>query len=803
MKGHLVDIFQSQIGERSVILAAGRLESGESFALVDDRMPPLLYLRSSERSAAQNLLQKHRAKEQSSNWTTFDGERVEAWTVTTTAQLKTLAQDLKSVGVRTYEADLDFTLRYRMERQISSQIEIEGDWRKSDSVDRLYINPRLTTSEQAIDLRVLALDIETDANASEVFGFSFVSWTISGESLNEEVHLRGQGKAPAGSTFYPTEKALLEALQSRLRQIDPDIISGWNVIDFDLAVIARLFAKYRLPFNLGRSKERSYLRQSKGFGRNKIVIHGRQVVDAMQLVRFSLTSFEDLRLGTVARELLGRGKTLTIEEWEDAPERILKAFEEDKVAFCEYVLEDSRLVRDILRSKQLIELALARTALTHMPLERAWSSVAAFENLYIGEMHKRGLVAPSWGVDSEERWGNSGGLVLNPKPGLHEEVLVFDFKSLYPSIMRTFNIDPLAHARAKAIRDKKQLIVAPNDATFDRAPAILPAILDDFFVNRERAKKAGQSAASYAYKILMNSFYGVLATDSCRFADSAIADAITGFGQHLLTWTRDYFEARGFQVLYGDTDSLFVRVPNLATLSLEERLLEGERLSVETNQALAAYIQKRYEVSSRMELEFEKYYRSFFLPSVRQGEGGRAKNYAGLRQSLQDEGLEITGMEAVRSDWTPLARDLQKDLLRLLFQKAGPERMLETVKDRIRDLLDGKRDEDLVYRKRIRKPLAAYTKTTPPHIKAARLLPKTVRVVRYVITEDGPQPLGFQTAALDYSFYIEKQIRPIVEGLAPFSAFSADEACAYAAEESENENEMLVLGAPLRTRKDR
>lgn len=792
MEAQLVDIFQSQIGERSVILAAGRLHNGESFALVDDRLSPLLFLRVSDRTNAESALRKYSAQHRPTDWTTLDGERVDAWAVATSASLKKLDQDLKGVGIRTYEADLDFAIRYRIERQISSQVEIQGEWRKSESVDRLYINPELKPSDKAVDLRVLVLDIETDATASEIFGFSFVAWTLSGRPLSEEVHLRGSDESGPDAVFHPDERSLLEAFRNRLRELDPDIISGWNVIDFDLAVIARLFAKYRLTFNLGRSKDRSYLRENKGFARSKVVIHGRQVVDAMQLVRFSLTSFEDLRLDTVARELLGRGKTLAIEEWEDAPERIATAFRQDKRAFCEYVLEDSRLVRDILQSERLLEMALARIALTRMPLDRAWSSVVAFETLYIGEMHKRGLVAPSWGVDSEERWGNSGGLVLNPKAGLHEHVLVFDFKSLYPSIMRTFNIDPLSYALGKAERDESRLIRAPNGAAFDRSPAILPSILDRFFANREAAKKSGQGMASYAYKILMNSFYGVLATDSCRFADSAIADAITGFGQQFLAWMRNHFENLGFSVLYGDTDSLFVQVSSLAGLSLAERLQEGRRLCAEANAALAASIAQDYALTSHMELEFEKYYRSFFLPSMRQGEAGRAKNYAGLRQDEATEDLEITGMEAVRSDWTRLARDLQKDLLRQLFRKEDPERMLETVKTRIHKLLAGELDADLIYRKRIRKPLSAYTKTTPPHIKAARLLPKTVRVIRYVMTENGPEPVGFQQAPLDYGFYIEKQIRPIVEGLAPFASFSAKDACDIPDEEAHD----LVLGAP-------
>jgi DNA polymerase-2 len=504
-----------------------------------------------------------------------------------------------------------------------------------------------------------------------------------------------------------------------------------------------------------------------------MVIRGRQVLDALQLVRHTLTSFEDLRLNTVAHELLGRGKTLAIEEWEDAAQKIEQAWRTDRAAFCEYVLEDARLVRDILMKQGLLDLTLTRSMLTHLPLEKAWGSVVAFETLYMGALHQRGMVAPTRGIDGSDEEGGTGGLILNPVVGLHEHVLVFDFKSLYPSVMRTFNIDPVAFIQGMK---EGEGIKAPNGAVFAREPGILPGILHEFFQHRAAARNSGQEAAAYSYKIIMNSFYGVLATDACRFADGQLADGITTLGQKLLLWMRTYFTGRGFHVLYGDTDSLFVAVPDLATLPMAERLALGQRLSQEANEALAQALWEEYQVDSHMELEFEEYFRYFFLPADRQGGGSRAKNYAGLQQDEQSERLEIKGMEAVRSDWTPLARRLQRELLSMLFQRKPPSEMVAHIKAVIRAMRAGQRDDELVYRKRIRKPLEAYTRTTPPHIKAARLLPRAVRVVRYVMTSEGPQPLGFVKAPVDHEHYESKQIRPIVEGLALFAGFRADEA---------------------------
>ncbi|WP_176736611.1 DNA polymerase II [Oligoflexus tunisiensis] len=776
MRAYPVDIFHGLLQGKSVIYAAGRLENGETFGLLDDRVPPCFYIRTSDASGLDALWQKHRAQRQSTDWTTMDGEPVQRLTLPTVRDLRLLEKDLDHRGIRTYEADLDYPQFYRIRTGIHGMVRLEGLWQPSRHVNRFYINPTMSAVEGSPDLRVLALDIETDAQASRLLGLSLVSWQLQSSQRTEEVLLIGPPRAddPPDTHALPDEKQLLQRFRERVLALDPDIITGWNVIDFDLTVLEKLSKKHGIEFNLGRTKEHSFGKQSQYFGKGRMVIRGRQVLDALQMVRHTLTNFEDLRLNTVAQELLGRGKTLAIEEWEDAAQKIEQAWRSDRPAFCQYVLEDSRLVRDILIRQGLLDLTLTRSVLTHLPLEKAWGSVAAFETLYMGALHQRGMVAPTRGIDGSEEEGGTGGLILNPVVGLHEHVLVFDFKSLYPSVMRTFNIDPVAFIQGMK---EGEGITAPNGAVFAREPAILPGILHEFFQHRAAARERGQAAAAYSYKIIMNSFYGVLATDACRFADGQLADGITTLGQKLLLWMQTYFTKRGFQVLYGDTDSLFVAVPELSTMPLAERLALGQKLSQEANEALAQALWAEYQVDSHMELEFEEYFRYFFLPADRQGGGSRAKNYAGLQKDERSERLEIKGMEAVRSDWTPLARRLQRELLAMLFQRTPPAQMVTHIKAVIRAMQAGQLDDELVYRKRIRKPLEAYTRTTPPHIKAARLLPRTVRVVRYVMTSEGPQPLGFVKAPVDHEHYRIKQILPIVEGLAPFAGFRADEAC--------------------------
>ena len=221
----------------------------------------------------------------------------------------------------------------------------------------------------------------------------------------------------------------------------------------------------------------------------------------------------------------------------------------------------------------------------------------------------------------------SGGHVLEPLPGLYTNVVVLDFKSLYPSLIRTFEIDPLNLVRPEAGQADADPIVAPNGAAFSRRKGILSEILDELMPRREEARRAGDAVKSHAIKILMNSFYGVLGTPACRFYDPRLANAITGFGRELLLWCQARIEAEGRRVLYGDTDSLFVES---GEADADAARAFGETLAASLNRDLAPHIAERWRVTSRLELVFDRLYLRLCLPAMRHGTAGARKRYAGL-----------------------------------------------------------------------------------------------------------------------------------------------------------------------------
>jgi DNA polymerase-2 len=261
--------------------------------------------------------------------------------------------------------------------------------------------------------------------------------------------------------------------------------------------------------------------------------------------------------------------------------------------------------------------------------------------------------------------------------------------------------------------------------------------------------------AAHAIKILMNSFYGVLGTPACRFYDPALANAITGMGKHMLLWSKSWFESLGYQVLYGDTDSLFVSSADTDPIRAGRRARE---LVASLNADLTRYVESRWRRESRLELEFEKLYLRLFLPRARHSTRGASKRYAGW---LDGGAVEFVGMEVVRRDWTALAKRVQRELYQRLFTDQPVEAYLADIVGRLRK---GELDAELVYHKNLRKDAVEYTATTPPHVTAARKSTRPLgRSIRYLITTAGAEPLDNLTHPIDREHYVEKQVRPVAE----------------------------------------
>lgn len=560
---------------------------------------------------------------------------------------------------------------------------------------------------------------------------------------------------PDNATRCVDEFSALDAFCDRIRLFDPDVLTGWNIIDFDLTVLQRIAARVRHPLSLGRDSGAIRIRKADGyFGSGQANVPGRLVLDGIDLLRGAFIRMDDYSLDAVAREVLGEGKVVS-GDVRDRIAEIAHNYRHDLAAFALYARTDARLAFEIVRKLNVVQLAFARSHLAGMTPDRVAASIASFDFLYLSELEKLGIVAPTVpSGDSGVHAAQQGGHVLESVAGLHRNVWVFDFKSLYPSIIRTFNIDPLSYVADPT--SGADLIRTPAGA-FRREPAILPRMLDELFPRREAAKKIGDDVGSNAIKILMNSFYGVLGTSACRFYNPALANSITSMGREILLWSKRWFEAGGFEVLYGDTDSLFVKSHGSDSDQTRE---QGRHLAMALNGELARYVGEQWSVPSRLELKFEKLYLKLFLPRSRHSTRGASKRYVGLRDGDMDN-IEFIGMEVVRRDWTALAKQVQRELYQRLFTDQAVDVYLADVVKRLRQ---GDLDEALVYRKNLRKDAEDYTATTPPHVAAARKSTQPAgRLVSYVLTTAGPEPIDNIQHPLDREHYVLKQVKPVAE----------------------------------------
>ena len=729
-----------------VVHLYGVLEDGGSFLVRDHRQVPHFHVR---RRDAERAYRVGATRQFESGKRTFAGDRVVRVDIAVPQDTVPLRERLHRDGVETFEADVRFAVRYLIDRDIRGGCEILGAFEAGERVARVYDDPELRPATVALTPSLLSFDIETDPRAKRLLAIA-----VYGEGVDEVYIVEPDGRElPERAIACPDERTALTAFVDRVLDIDPDVLTGWNVIDFDLTVLNRIAKRVRAPLDLGREPGTVRVRSAQGyFGSGQASIPGRLVLDGMDLVRGAFMRFDDYSLNNVAREVLGEGK-VEMGTGNDRAADILARYRDDIETFAAYARTDARLALEIVERLDLVNLAMARSRLTGMTPDRVSASVASFDFRYLSALRKRRTVAPTVGSDDARvSRHQAGGHVFEPTTGIHENVWVFDFKSLYPSVIRTFNIDPLGYV-ANA-EDDASVIRLAADAAFRRDEAILPAMLDDLFPRREEAKRQGDSVASQAIKILMNSFYGVLGTPACRFHNVAIANAVTGMGRHFLQWSKAWFEERGLEVLYGDTDSVFVR----SGMDLDEARAGGPRLAKEMNDAVAAYIDEQWQVVSRLEMEFEKLYRKLFLPSVRHGAGGARKRYAGVIDTSSE--VEFTGMEVVRRDWTDLAKDVQRELYKRLFAGDPVAGYLEQVAKALRA---GDLDDRLVYRKGLRKNPAAYTANTPPHVAAARKSSDPGRVISYLITIAGPEPLDALHHEPDREHYLDKQVRPVAE----------------------------------------
>lgn len=693
---------------------------------------------------------------------------------------------LQQNSIRCFEADVRPAERFLSERFLTGPVSIHVDQPAG-----MLVNPRITPEDYQPDLKVMSFDIETDFSNNDLFSIAFVTEEYQRVLMIDNTEIAIDSGTDV-SANYPAEQQHIEYVADETSLIkrflewvqltDPDVFIGWNVINFDFRFLQKKCDQLKIPFTMGRGTKGSqpsntiWRRSHDESGRYFLLIPGRVVLDGIDTLKSATYSFASFSLESVGRELLDRGK-LIHDDLNDSDihdplfkaKEIRRQFREDKQSLAAYNLEDCQLVWDIFEKADLVSFSIERARLTGLEMDRVGGSVAAFDNLYLPRLHRKGYIAPNIG-DYEGQLSAPGGYVMNSQPGMHDSVLVLDYKSLYPSIIRTFNVDPYARIAATQQADS-DTVPGFDGARFSKTEYILPDIIEELWQARDRARLDGNKALSQAIKIIMNSFYGVLGTPGCRIHDSRLTSSITKRGHELIQRTVDLIEDEGYLVIYGDTDSVFVSLKGSLDNDSADDI--GNHLVKIINDYWRDYLADTFGIESYLEMEFETHFTRFFMPTIRGSVKGSKKRYAGLvLDSNGEHRLIYKGLETVRTDWTQIAREFQRELYQRIFNDQPYE---EYIRSTVDTLKSGKLDDKLVYRKRLRQKLSDYKKNIPPHaqaaIKAEKYFAENSRPsrykragwIKYVITINGPETLECHSSALNYEHYIEKQLTPIAD----------------------------------------
>jgi len=593
---------------------------------------------------------------------------------------------------------------------------------------------------------------------------------------------------------FKDEKEMLKEFLRIIDSFDPDIITGYNINNFDFPYILQRLAINKLPKTIGRCNSKPASSRKVGTKyRNSII--GRIVVDVFELVKsfieketvlsisFSkMTRLKRYGLDDVAREFLGEGKTLNHKE-------ILKYWsgkEEDIGKVIAYTEQDARLTLRLLLEKNLLdkyyELAKVSGLLLQDVLDSGES--ARVEILLLSEFNKNDFVLPNKPSDEEvlrrknerEIKGLKGALVFEPKVGLHITPTIYlDFKAMYPSIFIYYNICPTTFLKDKISLEKIETPLGVCFVSKKIREGIIPKIIFRLIKERDVVKKLLKistdenekrvlDARQEALKRMANAFYGYTGYMRARLYSIEIANAITSCGRFLIQKTKEIIESdKRFKVIYGDTDSLFIKT---GAKNFDEAFKLGKEIEGKVNE----------KIGNIVTTKIENVFKSLLILTK--------KRYAGLTvEEVNGQTIEkiiMKGIETVRRDWCDLTSKTLYNVLEILLKEQNPKKAFEFVKDVIKKLEKNEIPlEDLVITKGISKPISSY-KGVQPHVELVKKIKKRAPAeapavgdrIGYVIVQgpqlvseraEDPEYVKAHNLKIDSRYYIESQVLPPLE----------------------------------------
>ncbi|MCS7134996.1 MAG: DNA-directed DNA polymerase [Candidatus Aenigmarchaeota archaeon] len=732
-----------------------------------------------------------------------------------------------------FEADILFRNRFMADNEITGMgwYEIKGVGAKTYtvktdmSVTLKDIRP-IEKNENA-PLKYLSIDIETyseeagmpDSSKDPIIMVSLF-FCPSYKDKNSMVLIAKRTKVNSEDTkTFNDEKELLEEFLKIVDEFDPDIIVGYNNTNFDLPYIEARLRVNNLPRALGRCNQKN-MSITKLSSVTTVTVPGRVVVDVYALIKEAVNKFglykglKRFSLGDVSQTILGETKV------DVAHSEISKFWKDDGdnfVKLINYSRKDAELPFRMLMELNMLDKFFEISKVTGLILQDVLDGgeAARIEQLLLREFNKRGFIVPNkpdtqeLNRRNEERinYGLKGGFVLAPEIGLHDKAIVYlDFKSMYPSIMISFNICPTTLLKDK--HNQVESIITPFNTVFVHPKVrkgIVPEIVEYLIKTRDKIKKEMKNvkteqekrylhAKQYAFKTVANAFYGYTGYLRARLYVLEIANTITATGRELIKKAKNIVETQTpYKVVYADTDSVMVK---LDTDDVKEAFKIGNEIAQLINS----------NIGYGLEMKVEGVFKTMLILSK--------KRYAGWsfeeNNGTFTDSIVTKGIETVRRDWCNLVSETLQETLEIILKENDVKKALSLVKEKINNIKKGKVDiSKLVITKSISRSLKTY-KGIQPHVELLKKMrrrdpssaPGIGDRIGYVIIKgtgqvskraEDPEYVVKNKIPIDSDYYIENQILPPLERV--FEALAITKSEILGAGKQSGLSEIIVNGS--------
>lgn len=681
--------------------------------------------------------------------------------------------------------DLGFITHYILEKKLlplywyeiqgevlNNSIEFGGIDNHLDVDMCLKLESLKQINKQEFSPKVLAYDIETDefkVGEGEILMISLVS---SDEKIKKVITWKKSKDKIPNVEYVKDEEALIEKFMEYIKKYSPDFLVGYFSDSFDMPYIRARAEKHKIKLAIGLDGSQPTLSRA-GPNMTTSKIDGIVHIDLLKFIRTAYSQYmqsETLSLNDVAKEFIGDTK----KEFKFKHSSKINSDEWEK--YFEYNLHDSILTIKLFQ-KMLPDILEFTRAMQEPVFDVSRNSMSKnVEDFIIHKLEKFNEIPEKKPINEDissriKREKYEGAFVLEPTPGLYEDIAMFDFTASYGSVIVTYNLSKSTYLgdspkQIKNIKDTYSIEVAGKKVYFTKKPGFFPVILKEIIEKRKQFKQELKQkpdpikrARSNAFKLLANAAYGYQGFFGARYYQEEAAAATAAFARKSIKEAIDKINKEGFKTIYSDTDSIC--------------FLQNKK----THQDTLKFLRKlNDELPGIMELELEGFFKRGIWVTKRSGDIGAKKKYALLGE---DNKLKIRGFETVRRDWCKLAREVQNKIIQMILDEGNEKRALEYVKTIIKKLKNREISiDDLVIKTQLKKPISEYKAISPHVIAAKKMVEKEIPVaagtlIEFYIAETKEKKklvrekvkLLDEKGEYDIKYYLERQILPAVENI--------------------------------------